>query len=261
MRRWDMKSLLVLLIFVGFVNADYLMRYTMGNEKGTFYYKDATHQKLQTTSDICKGGEIYKTPKGVYAVNYADGEVMIIDMMQARSFMQSMGMTGTGTQQGGKNHDPYAGYEIEKTSKSRYIAGLKAYKWILIDKKSKKRYVIYVSDDKRLAKLSKAFYKLLTTAVPQDQNTFLLQKRYVIVEGEGYKLESFKKVSKPLSFYTLPTKGSKVAQKCKEQSTKRQKDKKTSSHPKERIEKEETHEETPSAEDFENAAELLKSLF
>ncbi len=257
-----MRVFMILLMLVAFVKGDYLMHYKMGEEKGTFYYKDETHQKLQAVSDICKGGEVYKTPKGIYAVNYADGELMIIDMMQARSFMQSMGVTGGASQTNDKRYDPYAGYEIKKTSQSKHIAGLKAYKWILTDKKSKKRYTLYVSDDKNLAKITKAFYKLFTAAIPQSQSNFLLENRYVIVEGDGYELLSFKKVSKADSFYNLPTKNSKIVQKCKKESAKEEVGEPVHHKArKESVRKKKSQEEMPSADDIEKAAELLKNLF
>ncbi len=209
-----MKRLLLLVLLVVAGEADYLLQFKMGNETSTFYYKDEKHQKMQTTSDICKGGEVYRTPKGVYAVGYNDGELTMIDLLQARSFLKSMGMEAS------SKYDPLAGFDVKETSQTKTVAGLKARKWILTDKQSKKTDIIYVSDDGRLGKISKALYSLFTTAVPQAQDSFLLKNRYVIVEGEGYKLESFKKVSKPYSFYALPTKESKVLAMCKKEAQK-----------------------------------------
>jgi len=251
-----MKGLIVLLFLSVWIRADYLLQYKMSDDKSTFYYKDANHQKLRLTSDICKSGEVYKTPKGVYAVNYTDGRLMVVDLLKARNFMESMGMQAAPqSYRGGSGSETFDRYMIKKSSHAKYIAGVKAYKWTLIDKKSKKEQVVYVSDDKKLVQISKALYTLFTTATPQQANTFLLQNRYTIVKAEGFELASFKKISKPLSFYRLPTERSEVPKQCRES------EKGADENEEEPSSQTNSESENITPEDIQQAADLLKSLF
>ena len=255
-----MRELIVLLFLSVLAQADYLLQYKMSDDKSTFYYKDANHQKLRLSADICKSGEIYKTPKGVYAVNYTDGGLTVVDLLKARSFMESMGMQPTAQSYGSRSGEGvYDRYTIKKSSHVKYIAGIKAYKWTLIDKKSKKEEVIYVSDDKKLVKISKALYTLFTTAAPQQENAFLLQNRYTIVKAKGFELESFKKVSKPLSFYTLPRDSSEVPKQCRKSEKEIEENQLEDQEAPQSTSDSESESITP--EDIQQAADLLKSLF
>ncbi len=255
-----MKGLIVLLFLSVWVQADYLLQYKMSGDRSTFYYKDADHQKLRLSSDICKSGEVYKTPKGVYAVNYSDGRLMVVDLLKARSFMESMGMQASPQDYGGNaGNEAFDRYMIKKSSHAKYIAGIKAYKWTLIDKKSKKEQIVYVSDDKKLVKISKALYALFTTATPQQANAFLLQNRYTIVKAEGFELESFKKVFKPLSFYTLPRDSSQVPKQCRKSEKEIGEDQLEDQEEPRSTSDSESESITP--EDIQQAADLLKSLF
>ncbi len=264
-----MKKVVVgIVLFFLSLQADYIVKYEMeGGEINTFYYKDDTHMKMALSSDICEGGELYKIKKKLYSVSYTDGQLYIMDLSKLVGLMNQAGIMSPEVD----SEDVQSvadNYKIIKTSKSKKIGGVKAYKWILVDKETKEKYPMYVTKDKTAVKLTKAMYSMFSAMAQKGEEIDVeIEKGYVMVEGEGIKLLEIKKASLPASTYKLPNKRSPILKKCK---------KKIYHAPKKHqaeveLSEEETEEpSTPSSngaqeelspDDIQKAADMLKSFF
>ena len=270
-----MKWLFVMIVSVFSVYGDYLLEYTGADGKSRIYYKDKEHIKLLPVEDVCQGGEIYKIKKKIYSVAYSGGYLVTVDLLKAKNFMGSMGISVTAAD----SEDvagAYDDYTITKTSKTKRIAGIKAYKWILSDPQTKEKEVIWVSSDKRLLQVTQGASTLFSALSGDNVNYFLIDG-WVVVQGSDFTLSDFKETTFPKSTFKLPNKRSKTLKMCAKRSQEMElkdedsyideqnseidtKPSKTQDI-KQKVPNNENTKDDLSAEDIQKAADMLKSFF
>ncbi len=206
-----MKSILLTLVMVVILQADYLLEFQTADGTMKFFYKDDLHEKLLPQEDICEG-EIYKIKKKLYSVSYVSGRLVTVDLLKAKGFMGAMGI-------GMQTADPedvagvYDDYVITKTSKTKKIAGITAHKWILRDSQTNEKQVIYVASSKTLRKVVQGMSSLFSSFSGDSTNYFAIDGG-VVVETDDMKLIKFSKVNAPKSTYKIPNRKSKVLKMC-----------------------------------------------
>ena len=264
-----MKWIIILLMIAVTSEADYLLQYKVDSEQMQFYYKDKTNVKLVPKENICEGGEIYRIGEKIYSVSYAHGKLVTVDLLKAKGFLDAFGVTVTKSEDVAGIYDDYI---IEKTSHSKTVAGIKAYKWILKDPQSKETRSIYVSNNQKLIEVTKAMSALFGKFSGDSSDFFAIDKNYVVVESNDMKLLEFKKSTFVKSTFKLPNRHSKKLKMCQKavqashiqereeepvlQHASGQKASKSES-----IHKNSSDSNPVSKEDVQKAADLLKSFF
>lgn len=121
------KSLIILvMMLVTSLQADYVVKYNMDGEIMEFMYKNSKTSKMITNSEDGKV-EIYHINKNSYVVTHSEDGVSVIDMNKMKAKSKEMGFDPA--MYGEKREKPK--YTIKKTSKSVTVGGIKGKEWIL----------------------------------------------------------------------------------------------------------------------------------
>lgn len=243
------KIILLTAFIAAALQGDYLMKYNMSGETNTFLYKDDNHAKVIINKE--GSSKIYSLNKKTYIVSDQDGVLSIIDTQKAKGFIQSMGISVVNESEE-ENQMPE--FKITKTGKKELVGGIQGDVWILsLDGKQSE---VVVTNNKNVLKMTQKMMDLLTQMGTKGKNFFEIEKGYVVIKGDEFRLEEFASKTVPKSEYALPKKASsKRVVKRKEYQTY------TPPVAKKAEVKKESPSDSISKEDIDKAANMLKSFF
>lgn len=198
------RLLLFLVFFVSFAYADYVVKYKVGQETVSFYFKNANTSKMVTTTDDGKV-EIYHINNNSYIVSYFGDDVNIIDANMMKSSMSQMGFDTSSINQKPQTSN----IKIKKTRKKIWIGDVEGRKWIVTVNEDGRKYntTVVVSNDKRVVRVMRAMFKAfssMTQGASDYDKYYELKKGFVTIKADGIELESFRKKFIPMSEYQLP---------------------------------------------------------
>ena len=195
------RYLVLFALFIGVLNADYILKYKIDDKPLVFLYKDKNHMKLIAESSKNSISEVYYINGKTYNVGDNEGMLMVVDVDKIK---QNMANSGISFSMNSETQMP--DFKIKRTGKRKKITGTRGEVWIVKDPEYNEEFKVVVTKDKTINYLTKKMFKLFSAFSGGDENYFEIKKGYVAIEGDGVKLISLKKAHLKRKDFTIPKK-------------------------------------------------------